>query len=139
MSPGALPTLNAILNGSAGLCLVTGWLFVRKGDTRRHRLCMITAFCISCAFLASYLVHHARVGSVPFRGQGLLRSVYLAILGPHVILAACVPPLACVTLYLAARGQTLRHRKLARWTLPIWLYVSVSGVAIYAMLYHLPT
>jgi len=99
---------------------------------------MITAFGLSVAFLIGYIVHHARVGSVPFRGQGWLRTLYFAILIPHVILAAPVVPLAIITLVRALRERFDRHRKIARWTLPIWLYVSASGVVVYVMLYWLP-
>jgi len=135
--PSPLATLNAVLNAAATLFLLAGYAFIRRGDRRRHRLCMLTAFGISIAFLISYLVHHARVGSVAFRGHGAIRSVYLAILVPHVLLAASVVPLALVTLVRALRERFAAHRKVARWTLPIWLYVSVSGVVVYWMLYHL--
>ena len=135
--PSPLATLNAVLNAAATVFLLAGYACIRRGDRRRHRLCMLTAFGISIAFLISYLVHHARVGSVAFRGHGAIRGVYLAILVPHVLLAATVVPLALVTLVRALRERFAAHRKIARWTLPIWLYVSVSGVVVYWMLYHL--
>lgn len=136
--PSTLATLNAVLNAAATLCLLTGWVMIRRGDRARHRLCMLSAFGLSIAFLISYLAHHAQVGSVPFRGTGALRTVYFAILVPHVLLAAAVVPLALVTLVRALRERFDQHRRIARIALPVWLYVSVSGVAIYFMLYHLP-
>lgn len=137
MSPTFLPTLNASLNAAATLCLIVGFSFIKRGNVAAHRACMLTAFGISCAFLVSYLVHHARVGSVPFRGSESLRPVYFAVLVPHVILAALVPPLALVTLRRGLKDDRPRHRRIAKITLPIWLYVSVSGVAVYWMLYRM--
>ncbi|MFO0567654.1 MAG: DUF420 domain-containing protein [Polyangiaceae bacterium] len=134
--PNPLATLNAILNALATLCLVLGWVFIRRGQRQRHRLSMLAALGISVVFLISYLVHHAQVGSVPFRGTGALRGIYFAILIPHVLLAAAVVPLALVTLVRALRERFDRHRAIARVTLPIWLYVSVSGVLVYVLLYH---
>jgi uncharacterized membrane protein YozB (DUF420 family) len=136
--PSQLATLNACLNAAASLCLVAGFLFIRRGDRTRHRAAMLAACGLSLAFLVSYVIHHARVGSVPFRGTGAARSVYFAILVPHVILAAALVPLVLFTLARALRERFDRHRRIARVTLPVWLYVSVSGVAIYLMLYHLP-
>ncbi len=134
--PNPLATLNAILNALATLCLVLGWVFIRRGQRQRHRMSMLAALGISVVFLISYLVHHAQVGSVPFRGTGALRGIYFAILIPHVLLAAAVGPLALVTLVRARRERFDRHRAIARVTLPIWLYVSVSGVLVYVLLYH---
>ncbi|MBK7580604.1 MAG: DUF420 domain-containing protein [Myxococcales bacterium] len=136
--PNALATLNAVLNSVATVCLVAGWVFIRRGDRVRHRACMLSAFGVSVVFLISYLIHHARVGSVPFRGTGAIRSVYFAVLIPHVLLAATVVPLALVTLMRALRERFDRHRRIARIALPVWLYVSVSGVVVYALLYHWP-
>jgi uncharacterized membrane protein YozB (DUF420 family) len=136
--PSSLASLNAFLNLSASVFLVAGFRFIRRKDWRRHRACMLTAFGLSVAFLIGYIVHHARVGSVPFRGRGWLRTLYFAILIPHVALAAPVVPLALITLVRAFRERFDRHRKIARWTLPIWLYVSASGVVVYVMLYWLP-
>jgi len=131
-----LPTVNASLNGLAALLLATGYVMIRRGRVNAHRACMIAAFATSALFLVSYVVYHAGAGSRPFEGQGAIRLVYFAILVSHVILAAAILPLAIVTLARALRGQFDRHAALARWTLPIWLYVSVTGVAVYLMLYH---
>ena len=132
-----LPALNAGLNGLAALFLVAGFVMIRRRRIAEHRFCMLTAFGCSIAFLVSYLVYHYQVGSVPFQGTGTVRTVYFAILITHTVLAALVPFLASVTLYRALRERFDRHRALARWTLPIWLYVSVTGVVIYWMLYRL--
>lgn len=132
-----LPAVNATLNGVATVCLAVGWVFIRRRQIERHRLCMLTAFAASALFLASYLVYHAKVGSVPYQGHGTLRTVYLSILVTHVILAALILPLALMTLSRALSRRFDRHRQIARWTLPIWLYVSVTGVVIYVMLYRM--
>jgi putative membrane protein len=132
-----LPAVNAALNATSTLFLVVGWLFIRRRDMRRHRFCMLTAFAASGLFLLSYVVYHANVGSVPFGGEGVVRVVYFAILITHVILAATILPLALVTLSRALARRFDRHRAIARWTLPIWLYVSVTGVVIYVMLYRM--
>jgi uncharacterized membrane protein YozB (DUF420 family) len=132
-----LPTLNAILNATAALLLIAGYLNIRAGRRDTHRKLMFAAFCTSFLFLISYLVYHAQVGSVPFRHTGWIRPVYFSILISHTLLAAAVPFLAVITLYRALRGRFERHRAIARITLPIWLYVSVTGVAVYLMLYHL--
>lgn len=132
-----LPTINAFLNATAAILLVWGYILIRRKRVQQHRRVMITAFFVSCAFLICYLVYHAQVGSVPFPEQGAIRAVYLSILASHTMLAPTVPVLATLTL---RRGLTARvdpHRRLARWTLPIWLYVSVTGVVVYLMLYHL--
>ncbi len=136
--PSSLATLNALMNALASVCLVTGYVFIRRGKRQQHRAFMLAAFAFSVAFLIGYLIHHARVGNVPFRGRGWVRPVYFAILIPHVALAAPVVPLALITLARALRGRFDRHKKLARVTLPIWLYVSASGVIVYLMLYHWP-
>ncbi|MEM7586389.1 MAG: DUF420 domain-containing protein [Acidobacteriota bacterium] len=132
-----LPTLNAFLNGLAAACLVIGYLFIRQDRRDLHRVAMTLAFACSVAFLTSYLYYHSQVGSVRFQGTGSIRTLYFTILISHTILAALVPFLAGVTLIRAIRGQFAKHRALARWTLPIWLYVSVTGVAIYWMLYQM--
>ena len=132
-----LPTVNACLNGTSTVLLVTGWLLIRRGRERAHRACMLAACATSVLFLISYLVYHAQVGATRFPGVGTIRSVYFTILISHTVLAAAVPVLVGITLYRAFRGQRERHRRIARWTLPIWLYVSVTGVIIYWMLYHL--
>lgn len=133
-----LPTMNAIWNATAAALLVWGYTLIRRGRKLAHRRAMLGAFAASVLFLAGYLVYHARVGSVRFPGTGTLRTVYLVILATHTVLAALVPPLAIVTLSRALAGRFDRHRRLARWTLPIWLYVSVTGVVVYLMLYHGP-
>jgi len=116
---------------------VIGYRLIRRGRIEQHRPAMIAAFATSSLFLISYLVYHANVGARPFPGQGAIRQVYFAILISHIVLAATVPPLAIITLTRALRERFDRHRKIARWTLPIWLYVSVTGVIVYAMLYQL--
>jgi putative membrane protein len=136
--PSSLATLNAVLNASASVCLIAGYVFIRRRQRERHRKSMIAAFALSVAFLIGYVVHHAQVGSVPFRGHGWVRPVYFAILIPHVSLAAPVVPLSLVTLIRGLRGRFDKHKRIARWTLPIWLYVSASGVVVYLMLYHWP-
>jgi len=132
-----LPTLNAILNALCGILLITGYGFIRAGRERSHRACMIAAFCTSTLFLVSYLTYHAIHGSTAFTGVGAMRTIYFTILISHTLLAAMVPPLAILTVVAALRDQRTRHRRLARWTLPIWLYVSVSGVIVYWLLYRL--
>lgn len=133
----ALPTVNALLNTTSALLLAAGYSMVRRGRIQAHRVCMLTACGTSALFLVSYLVYHANVGSVAFTGQGVVRPIYFTILISHVILAAAILPMVVVTLYRALRGQFERHRKIARWTLPVWLYVSVTGVVVYVMLYGL--
>jgi putative membrane protein len=132
-----LPTVNAALNALAATLLVIGWWQIKIGRERAHKRSMYLAFATSIAFLTCYLVYHAQVGSVRFQGPDNVRALYLAILVTHVILAAAVPFLAAITIYLGVRDLRHRHRQLARWTFPIWLYVSITGVVIYGMLYHL--
>jgi uncharacterized membrane protein YozB (DUF420 family) len=131
-----LPALNASLNALAGTLLVIGRLLIRRRRVQAHRRTMIAAFVASCLFLASYLVYHAQAGSRPFPGQGPVRVVYFAILISHVVLAAAIVPLVLVTLTRGLRRDDVRHRAIARWTWPIWLYVSITGVIIYVMLYR---
>jgi putative membrane protein len=131
-----LPVLNAALNAVAATLLVTGHAFIRRGQIYRHRACMVSALLVSSAFLASYVVYHVQVGSIRFTEAGWPRAVYLAVLATHVPLAAAVVPLALVTMSLALRGRFDRHARVARWTFPIWLYVSITGVMVYLMLYH---
>ena len=135
--PGVLATVNALLNGGAACFLLTGYLFIRKRKIKAHRTCMMTAFVLSSLFLVSYLLHHAQVGSVPFQHEGWIRGVYLAVLVPHVMLAAVIVPFALFTIYRGWTERIEKHREIARWTLPLWLYVSVSGVVVYVVLYHL--
>jgi putative membrane protein len=131
-----LPTLNASLNATSAVLLVTGYYFIRHRNIAAHRLCMLLAFAVSIVFLCSYLYYHAHAGSTRFTGEGWIRPVYFTILLSHTVLAALVPFLAIVTLYRAVRQQFDKHRRLARWTFPLWLYVSVTGVVIYWLLYH---
>jgi uncharacterized membrane protein YozB (DUF420 family) len=133
-----LATTNAVLNTLASVLLVAGWMFIKRGNVRAHRAAMVAAFVTSAVFLACYLTYHYLVGHVPFRGQGAIRPVYFAILISHILLAVAVPVLALRMFFLAWKGRWEAHRRLGRWTMPIWLYVSVTGVVIYAMLYHLP-
>jgi uncharacterized membrane protein YozB (DUF420 family) len=132
----SLPAVNATLNGMAAILLVTGYTLIRKKRIDAHKRVMLTAFGVSIAFLICYLVYHAQVGSVHYPKSGAIRIVYYTILITHTILAACVPVLAIITLRRALRGDFVRHRRIARWTLPIWLYVSVTGVVVYLMLYQ---
>jgi uncharacterized membrane protein YozB (DUF420 family) len=132
-----LPSINAFLNATAAVLLIWGYTLIRRKRIETHRKVMTAAFITSCLFLVCYLVYHAQVGSKHFEHTGAIRTVYLSILGTHTILAAAVPVLAIITLRRGLAGRYDRHRRLARWTLPIWLYVSVTGVVVYAMLYHL--
>jgi len=132
-----LPALNATLNGISAIFLAAGYLFIRRGRRATHKKCMLAALVASTAFLTSYVIYHANAGSRPFPGTGPVRVVYFAILITHVVLAAAILPLALVTTARGLRGQYARHVRIARWTLPIWLYVSVTGVIIYLMLYQL--
>lgn len=132
-----LPLLNAALNATAAVLLSIGYLQIRARRRSVHRGFMIAAFTASALFLTSYLVYHAHAGSRPFPGHGPIRAVYFTILISHIVLAAAVPPLAIATLTLALRNRFGRHARLARWTLPIWLYVSVTGVIVYVMLYRM--
>lgn len=131
-----LPALNATLNGVAAVLLVTAYSFIRQGRVKAHRNVMLAAFVVSCLFLVSYLVYHYNAGSVRFDKDGWVRTLYLWILGTHTVLAALVPVLAVVTLTRGLRGRYAKHRSIARWTLPIWLYVSVTGVVVYVLLYR---
>ena len=132
-----LPTVNATLNGISAVLLTVGYLMIRGRKITAHRNCMIAAFLVSVLFLTSYLIYHYHAGSKGFTLHGWIRPVYFAILIPHIILAFIILPLALRTLYLALRKQFAKHRRIARLTLPLWLYVSVTGVIIYWMLYHL--
>jgi uncharacterized membrane protein YozB (DUF420 family) len=136
MTP-VLPSINAFLNATAAVLLVWGFTLIRRKRIAQHRKVMITAFCVSCAFLVCYLVYHFQVGSKHFPHTGLIRTVYLSILGTHTVLAAAVPVLAIISLRRGLAQRFDKHRRIARWTLPIWLYVSVTGVVVYVMLYHL--
>ena len=137
MSVTDLPALNALLNLTAGTLLVIGWFLIKARRIEAHRRIMIAAFCTSALFLVSYLIYHGQVGSKPFTGTGLLRTIYFSILIPHVVLAAVILPLAIVTLRRGLVRSDVAHRRIARITLPLWLFVSVSGVVVYLMLYQL--
>jgi putative membrane protein len=132
---GALPTLNATLNGVAAVLLSAGYVAIRSGRIPVHRACMLGAFTASTLFLASYVTYHLHSPVHAFQGHGPVRGLYFAILVSHIVLAATVVPLALLTLSRALRGRFERHRAIARWTLPVWLYVSVTGVLVYLMLY----
>jgi uncharacterized membrane protein YozB (DUF420 family) len=132
-----LPAVNATLNGLAALLLVVGWVLVRRKHFESHRRVMLAAFTTSVLFLVSYVIYHANIGSRPFPGQGAIRLVYFAILITHIILAAAIVPMALVTLSRGLGRRYDAHRRIARWTLPVWLYVSVTGVAVYVMLYRM--
>jgi uncharacterized membrane protein YozB (DUF420 family) len=132
-----LPALNATLNAISTVLLVTGYVFIRRGDRRKHKACMIAALTTSAMFLTSYVIYHAQVGSVPFKGTGWIRTLYFAVLIPHVILAAAIVPPVLITASRGLSAKYDKHRRIARWTLPVWLYVSVTGVIVYLMLYQL--
>lgn len=131
------PVLNAGLNGVSAVLLTTGRVLIRRKHVNLHRACMIAAVATSTVFLASYLYYHAHVGSVRFPGQGWVRPVYFGLLISHTVLAAAVVPLVLLTLTAALRGRFERHRRIARWTYPIWLYVSITGVLVYLILYRI--
>jgi uncharacterized membrane protein YozB (DUF420 family) len=137
MSVADLPALNATLNATSAVLLTIAWFLIRSGRIAAHRRFMIAAFVTSSLFLISYVVYHAQIGSKPFPGTGAIRTIYFSILIPHVVLAAVVLPLAIITLSRGLRRLDDRHRRIARWTLPIWLFVSVTGVIVYLMLYQL--
>ena len=132
-----LPALNATLNGIAAILLVTGFLFIKQGRRRQHQWCMLGALTTSALFLVSYVTYHLHAGSRPFPGQGPIRVVYFGILITHVILAAVIVPLALLTAARGLRSQFDKHVRIARWTFPLWVYVSVTGVVIYLMLYEI--
>jgi uncharacterized membrane protein YozB (DUF420 family) len=132
-----LPALNATLNATSAVLISIGWILIKRGRRAAHKNVMIAACVTSTLFLTSYLIYHAQVGSVRFTGTGTIRTVYLSILLTHTVLAAVIVPLVLVTLSRGLRGDYDRHRRIARWTMPIWLYVSVTGVVVYVMLYRL--
>lgn len=131
------PTLNALLNATSALLILLGYVLIRQRKTEAHRYSMVAALATSTVFLISYLVYHFHHGSTKFTGTGAIRAVYFTILITHTVLAAAVVPMILTAVYRAWRGEWQRHRAIARWTLPIWLYVSVTGVIVYLMLYHL--
>jgi putative membrane protein len=137
MSITDLPALNAALNATATVLLVTAYLFIKRGKRTAHKRCMLGALAVSALFLTSYVTYHYNAGSRPYQGEGVLRIVYFLILGTHVPLAALILPLALVTTARGLRSHFGAHVRIARWTFPIWLYVSVTGVVIYVMLYQM--
>jgi len=134
-----LPHFQALLNTAATLFLASGYYFIRNARSNLHRNCMVTALVISSLFMVSYLTYHARVGYMPFAGQGIIRPFYFTLLASHVILAAVIVPLVLSTVFFAIKGDFSKHPRIARWTLPLWLYVSVSGVVIYLLGFHVYT
>ncbi len=134
----AHPPLNAALNATSAVLLAAGFAFIRAKRVAAHKACMLTAVAVSAVFLTSYLYYHYHAGSTPFQGQGFVRTLYFTILISHTILAIVILPLVIITVTFALRGRIERHRRIARWTLPLWFYVSVTGVVIYWMLYQMP-
>jgi uncharacterized membrane protein YozB (DUF420 family) len=132
-----LPHLNATLNASSFILLSSGYYFIRKKRVTAHRACQLSALTASVLFLISYLVYHSHHGVTKFAGQGIVRPIYFTILTTHTFLAVVIVPFVIITVRRAIRGDFARHRKIARWTLPMWLYVSITGVVVYLMLYHL--
>jgi putative membrane protein len=132
-----MPPFQAVMNALATVLLSVGYYFIRSGNRSLHRICMSVTLVISSVFLVSYVSYHALVGYQPFAGEGLIRPVYFTLLGSHIVLAAVIVPLVLLTLWFALRGNFERHPLIARWTLPVWLYVSVSGVVIYLLGFHL--
>jgi uncharacterized membrane protein YozB (DUF420 family) len=132
-----LPTVNATLNAISGIFLLVGYVLIRRRQIRAHRNAMLGAFASSTLFLVSYLIYHAQAGSRPFTGVGPVRYVYFAILISHVILAALILPMAVSTLSRGLRGRYVEHKRIAKWTFPTWMYVSVTGVIVYLMLYQM--
>jgi putative membrane protein len=132
-----LPHLNALLNSTSAALLLIGYIFIKLGRVKAHRTCQVSAFATSTVFLVSYLTYHYFHGTTRFAGQGVARPIYLTILFTHTVLAIVIVPLVLITLYRAVRGDFVKHRRIARWTLPLWLYVSVTGVVVYFMLYRI--
>lgn len=136
ISYAALPHINAVLNATSAAFLLLGYAGIRSRRVRFHRACMVAALITSTLFLTSYLIYHAHAGAVRFTEQGWIRSAYFTVLISHTVLAAIVLPLVIITFYLAMKSRYRRHSDFARWTFPTWLYVSITGVAVYLMLYH---
>jgi putative membrane protein len=134
----AIPLINAVINATVAVCLLVGYRFIRRGQIKQHRAAMILAFALSSLFLVLYVILHSVAGSTPFTGTGLIRPVYFIILISHIILSAAVLPLALTTLYRGWISSFEQHRRIARWTFPIWLYTSVTGVLVYLILHHWP-
>jgi putative membrane protein len=134
---GLLPHLNALLNSASAILLITGYAYIRRQRVKEHRACQVSAVITSALFLISYLTYHYYHGATRFAGQGIVRVAYFTILISHTILAVVIVPMVLITLYRAVRSDFERHRRIARWTLPIWIYVSVTGVLVYLMLYQI--
>ena len=132
-----LPALNATLNATSAVLLLTGWILIKRGRIQAHRNVLLAACATSVLFLISYLTYHAQVGSVKFTGQGPTRAVYFTILLTHTVLAVAIVPMVLITVSRGLRARYDTHRRIARWTMPLWLYVSVTGVIVYVMLYRL--
>lgn len=137
MSVSDLPTLNAILNFTAAVLIGAGFYFIKRKNIQSHKRCMVAALVVSAMFLTSYVIYHANVGSVPFRRQGWIRPVYFLILITHVVLAVAVLPMVLRTAFLGLRSRFPQHVRIAKWTFPIWMYVSITGVVVYLMLYEM--
>jgi putative membrane protein len=131
-----LATVNAILNATAAVLIGTGFYFIKQKNIRAHKVCMISAVVVSSVFLTSYLIYHYNVGSVRFTKQGWIRDVYFPLLLTHTVLAVVVVPMILRSLYLAMKGRFPNHARIAKWTFPVWMYVSVTGVVVYLLLYH---
>lgn len=131
-----MPLLNACLNAASTCCLLAGYYFIRRRAIHQHRFCMISALVCSVGFFTSYLIYHIQVGSIRFAGEGVFRPMYFSILFTHTVLAAILPILVAITLTRALRARFDKHKRFARWTLPIWLYVSLTGIVIYMLLYQ---
>jgi len=131
-----LPTVNALLNATATVLLLTGFYLIKQGREQAHKRTMLAALAVSVVFLACYVIYHVQVGRTDFVGPAVVRTIYLSILFPHIVLAVTVPPLALTTIYFGLTDQRAKHKRLARWTFPIWLFVSVTGVIVYLMLYQ---
>ncbi len=133
-----LPALNAVLNSASAILVLAGVYFIKQRNVTAHKTCMFAALGVSALFLTSYLIYHYQVGSVRFEREGPIRVIYLGILLTHTVLAAAIVPLVLRTVYLALKNRLDSHRRIARWTFPIWIYVSVTGVVVYLMLYRMP-
>jgi uncharacterized membrane protein YozB (DUF420 family) len=133
----ALPHFNAFLNSTSFVLLTSGYFFIRRRNVIAHRNCQVAALAVSVLFLISYLTYHSQHGATRFQGQGIVRPIYFTILTTHTILAVVIVPFVILTFLRAKRGDFLRHKAIARWTLPMWVYVSITGVVVYLMLYHL--
>ena len=131
-----MPHLQAVLNATAAILLFVGYRQIKNKNLNAHKKCMVAALIVSTVFLASYLTYHEAVGYQPFEGQGMIRPVYFTLLFSHIILSGVIVPMVLITVYYAATGNFVKHPRIARWTLPIWLYISISGVIVYVLAFH---